>query len=101
MPIFKKKVHKSTEKITITAMEQLVNDINCLQNDREDALSSFRMTANNLADINMHLNQKIQFFDGIVEQITAQSQMAKQMVADNDAVRNKILDIIGEAPEVE
>lgn len=96
MPIFKK-AHKSTEKITITAMEQLVNDINCLQSDREDALSSFRMTANNLADINIHLNQKIQFFDGIVEQITTQSQM----VADNDAVRNKILDIIGEAPEVE
>lgn len=98
MPIFKKKPHKSTENITITAMERLVNDINCLQNDREDALSSFRMTANNLADINIHLNQKIQFFDGIVEQIAAQSKMAKQMVADNEAVRGKILDIIGEAP---
>lgn len=79
-------------------MEKLVNDINCLQNDREDALSSFRMTANNLADINVHLNEKIQFFDGIVEQIAAQSKMAKQMVADNEAVRGKILDIIGEAP---
>lgn len=101
MPIFKKKSHKSTEKITITAMEQLVNDINCLQNDREDALSSFRMTANNLADINIHLNQKIQFFDGVVEQIATQSQMAKQMVSDNEAVRNQILDIIGEAPVTE
>lgn len=30
MPIFKKKSHKSTEKITITAIERLVNDINCL-----------------------------------------------------------------------
>lgn len=98
MPIFKKKPYKSTENITITAMERLINDINCLQNDREDALSSFRMTANNLADINIHLNQKIQFFDGIVEQIAAQSKMAKQMVADNEAVREKILDIIGEAP---
>lgn len=82
-------------------MERLVNDINCLQTDREDALSSFRMTANNLADINIHLNQKIQFFDGIVEQIAAQSKMAKQMVADNEAVRGKILDIIGEAPVTE
>lgn len=82
-------------------MERLVNDINCLQNDREDALSSFRMTANNLADINNHLNQKIQFFDGIAEQIATQSQMAKQMVSDNEAVRNKILDIIGEAPVTE
>ena len=98
MSIFKKKPHESTENITITAMEKLVNDINCLQNDREDALSSFRMTANNLADINVHLNQKIQFFDDIVEQIAAQSKMAKQMVADNEAVRGKILDIIGEAP---
>ena len=90
MPIFKKKPHESTENITITAMEKLVNDINCLQNDREDALSSFRMTANNLADINIHLNQKIQFFDDIVEQIAAQSKMAKQMVADNEAVRGMI-----------
>ena len=98
MPIFKKKPHESTENITTTAMERLVNDINCLQNDREDALSSFRMTANNLADINIHLNQKIQFFDDIVEQIAAQSKMAKQMVAGNEAVRGKILDIIGEAP---
>lgn len=100
MPIFKK-FRKSTEIITINAMEKLVSDITCLQNDRENALSSFRRTAENLASINIHLGQKIQFFDGIVEQITAQSQMAKQMVADNDAVRNKILDIIGEAPEVE
>lgn len=98
MPIFKKKSHESAENITINAMERLINDIDCLQNDKEDALSSFRMIANNLADINIHLNQKIQFFDGIVELISAKSKMAHQMVADNEAVRGKILDIIGEAP---
>lgn len=95
MPIFKKKSHISSEDATSLAVNRLADDIVCLQADKENAISSFRRTANELADINDHLSTKIQFFDSIVAMVSEQSKMAKQMVEDNSAVRNKILDIIG------
>ena len=95
MPIFKKKSHISSEDATSVAIGCLADDIVCLQADKENAISSFRRTANELADINKHLGAKIQFFDSIIAMLSEQSKTAKQMVEDNLAVRDKILDIIG------
>lgn len=95
MSIFKKKSSMTSEDTTSIAVGRLADDIVCLQVDKENAISSFRRTANELADINKHLGAKIQFFDSIIAMLSEQSKTAKQMVEDNLAVRDKILDIIG------
>ena len=60
------------------------------------ALGIFRDTAENLAAINEDLNKSIINFDNLTKFIMEQKLSAEQMVSDNDKVRNKILEILGD-----
>lgn len=87
---------KSTEQVLTETTSQLAKDIAGLSDRRRIALGIFRDTAENLAAINEDLNKSITNFDNLTKFIMEQKLSAEQMVSDNDKVRNKILEILGD-----
>ena len=87
---------KSTEQVLTETTSQLAKDIAGLSDRRRPALGIFRDTAENLAAINEDLNKSITNFDNLTKFIMEQKLSAEQMVSDNDKVRNKILEILGD-----
>lgn len=87
---------KSTEQVLTETTSQLAKDIAGLSDRRRIALGIFRDTAENLAAINEDLNKSITNFDNLTQFIMEQKLSAEQMVSDNDKVRNKILEILGD-----
>lgn len=80
----------------VTAVDRIQTDIADLQTEREDVLSCFRCTAERLAALNTELGEKAALCGTLAAQLTrAQEDIAKQ-VSDNEQVREKILDIIGD-----
>ena len=75
---------------------RLAGDIKNLSDRRENAVSTFRRTANDLDVINASLRQNIAEFDDLMKFISDQRGSAEQMVSDNERVKGKILEIIGE-----
>lgn len=100
--IFKKEkdvvvpVVKTTEELLKESTTKLTNDIAHLSAMKDNALSSFRATATKLESINERLSNNIKVIDELVSLVEAEKKNAKKQVADNEAVRKKILDIIGE-----
>ena len=100
--IFKKKkdvvvpVVKTTEELLKESTTKLTSDIAHLSAMKDSALSSFRTTAIKLETINERLNNNIKVIDEMISLVEAEKKNAKKQVADNEAVRKKILDIIGE-----
>lgn len=86
----------TTEKVIEMATSTLAGDINGLSAQRECALSAFRQTATDLDNINSGLRQKLGNLEALTAFINEQSELANQMIGDNDKVRTRILDIIGE-----
>ena len=81
---------------TTEAVDRLSAEVGGLHLERNYALSTFRETANWLAQINEELGQKSALCGTLMTQMkTVQESISKQ-VEDNDKVRGKILDIIGE-----
>lgn len=93
--MFSKKTLTTDQAIAL-ATQSLANDIVGLSEQKEDAISVFRATANQLAAINSTLQIKVGNLNDIAKFIDEQSALANQMIGDNDKVRSKILDIIGE-----
>lgn len=60
------------------------------------ALSAFRQAATDLDNINSGLRDKINKFNDLTAFIDSQRSTASQIIEDNDKVRKRILDIIGE-----
>lgn len=87
---------KSTEQVLTETTSQLAKDIAGLSDRRRTALGIFRDTAENLAAINEDLNKSITNFDNLTKFIMEQKLSAEQVVSDNDKVRNKILEILGD-----
>ena len=86
-----------TTKVMISQMTaRLAGDIKNLSDRRENAVSTFRRTANDLDVINASLRQNIAEFDDLMKFISDQRGSAEQMVSDNERVKGKILEIIGE-----
>lgn len=93
----------------VTAVDRIQTDIADLQTEREDALSCFRCTveredalsclrctAERLAALNTELGEKAALCGTLAAQLTrAQEDIVKQ-VPDNEQVRWKILNIIGD-----
>ena len=86
----------TTEQVLVTTTAQFAKDITNLTERRQTALSVFRSTAESLEVINADLAKSITNFDELTHFIAEQRAAASQMVSDNDKVRNKILEIIGE-----
>ena len=100
MSLFKKKeepvVIKTTQEIIDDAVIRLSSDIVKLQDMKECALSSFRSAANNLGGINENLKDKVDKLQSLINFATDKKGEAEKMINDNEAVRQKIIDIIGE-----
>lgn len=89
-------VIQTTEEIVASAINSLSVDVEALSTEKNSALNVFRSTANNLANINEELQSKVNTINQLVGLATAEKDKASQMISDNEAVRKKILDIIGE-----
>jgi hypothetical protein len=86
----------TTEKSIKMVSDKISDDISYMMNRKEMAVSSFRRTANDLAVINNTLGEKKAALSELRSFIESQEAQATQMIADNESVRAKILDIIGE-----
>lgn len=87
---------KTTQEIIDSAMDRLCADITDLTVMKDNALSSFRVAANNLGGINESLRDKVDKLQTLISFATTEKDSVEKMINDNTAVRNKILDIIGE-----
>lgn len=86
----------STDKLITKATDKLTSDIQLLYDLRESSLNTFRTTAETLGYVNTSLQEKIGKLDDLAKFIADQKANAEKTISDNDRVRSKILDIIGE-----
>lgn len=63
---------------------------------RDMALSAFRDTANELAEVNTGLAETVKVASEMATFFNGEMNKANQAIHDNDAIRQRILDIIGE-----
>ena len=87
---------RTTEEAINAATDRLASDITTLAGKREVALNAFRQAATDLDNINSGLRDKINKFNNLTAFIDSQRSTASQIIEDNDKVRKRILDIIGE-----
>lgn len=85
-----------TEEAIDATTDQLISDIAILAGKRDVALNALRQAATDLDNINSGLRDKINKFDVLTAFIDSQRSTASQIIEDNDKVRKRILDIIGE-----
>lgn len=86
----------TTEQIVQSTTNKLASDITALSARKAKALSMFRQTAEELSVVNGGLQQSLDTLSGLQSFINEQTASTNKMIADNEAVRSKILDIIGE-----
>lgn len=84
-----------SQVIFSAATLKLHRDIRVLSTRRNKALSIFRRTAEKLGIVNQDLTEKVAQMDSLTELIAAEKSSATQMIHDNEAVRTKMLEIIG------
>ena len=89
-------VVKTTQEIVDDAVIRLSSDIVELQDMKECALSSFRSVANTLGGINENLKDKVDKLESLINFATDKKGQTEKMISDNQAIRQKIIDIIGE-----
>lgn len=87
---------QTTNDVFSQATASLDRDIERLGTKRHMALNSFRETARDLAEVSDSLREKVTKLDELESFINSQRSAANQMISDNDAVRQRILEIIGE-----
>lgn len=86
----------TTAEEAVGAVSRIEDELDLLQVRRGDALSDFRAVANELAEINDELGQKSALCGSLISQLQRSRDCISKQVEDNDKVRMKILDIIGE-----
>lgn len=78
------------------AMSKITGDIDDLSKKRSGALSVFRETAIELGEINETLHDRVNQLDALSAFIAGERQSAGKMIEDNERVKARILEIIGE-----
>lgn len=91
-----KKKEPTLVEQAVTAVDRIHTEIADLREERIDALSSFRETANWLGAINAELAQKQELCDSLQAQLEQAQYNINRQIGDNEKVQSKILDIIGE-----
>lgn len=86
----------STEQILNVATAKLSGDITALSARRDSAVGVFRKTLEELDSVNMGLKSSIEKFDNLSAFITEQKAVAEAKMTDNEKIRAKIVEIIGE-----
>lgn len=86
---------KTTAQVMTEATSKLSTEITQLTAKRDQSLSIFRQTAQNLEAINTELKGTINKMDEMVEFISTQRDTANKVISDNTHVMERIYDIIG------
>lgn len=84
----------TTEEVLRKATNKITDDIVRLVGRRGIALSIFRDTADELAEVNDELGNSLKTLEDLRTFINEQTTSTAQMIAENEAVRTKILEII-------
>ena len=80
----------------VSAVDRISQDICDLWEERNATLNCFRCAAESLRDINQELGVKSALCGTLIAQLQREQAGITQQVSDNEKVRGKILDIIGE-----
>jgi hypothetical protein len=90
-----KKNKMTTAQVLTEATGKLSDEISKLTEQRDQSLSIFRSTAENLTSINARLTGTINKMDEMVEFINTQRDAASKVISDNSQVVARIYEIIG------
>lgn len=85
----------TTAQVMTEAATKLSDEIVLLTEERDQSLSIFRQTAQNLEVINAELTGTINKMDEMMKFIATQKEVASKVISDNNHVTEKIYDIIG------
>ena len=86
----------STGSMMESMTQRFESDMAELEAQRDSALNVFRVTANKLNSINEKLVANVNGYEAMITTLEAKKAAAQKAIADNTAVRSKIIDIIGE-----
>lgn len=87
---------ETPEAIAKHAVSSLIASNTKLQARKDNAISSFRMAANELAEVNEALAENVSIATQMRDFFIDHGNSLKKAMADNSAVRERILEIIGE-----
>ena len=93
---FTKKKQPTLVEQAVTAVDRIFDEMSDLRDERDFALSSFRRTADRLEEINDELEIKASLCRTLQAQLADTQENIEQHIQDNESVRLRILDIIGE-----
>lgn len=85
----------TTEEVIASAKEKILGDIDTFSSQKDSALSVFRQTANKLETVNKGLTKSVADLDKLKKFAEENKANVEKVISDNEAVRKKILDIIG------
>lgn len=85
----------TTEQVIASAKDKILADIDEYASQKESALSVFRSTANKLETVNKGLSKSVIDLAKLINFAEEHKTNVEKIIADNEAVRGKILDIIG------
>lgn len=87
----------TSEQAISIVTTKLAGDISNLSTQQTKAVNTFRETVNELEANNVALRTSVENFNNLMSFIQEKKAEAERMIANNESVRQKILDIIGEA----
>lgn len=87
---------KTMEEVFSSALTKLDTDLHTIQAEKDAALGIFRQTATNLANINQRLGTTVDNIENLIDYAQRSKDDVTKMMTDNEAVRAKIIEIIGE-----
>lgn len=93
---FWKRTEPTLAEQAVTAVDRISADIVKLHQERQDALGCLHCMAKRLGEINAQLGEKSALCGILIAQLSREQESIAQRVSDNEKVRAKILDIIGE-----
>lgn len=91
----KKKI-QTMEEVFNSALVKLDTDLHTIQAEKDATLSIFRQTATKLENINHRLGTTVDNIENLIDYAQRSKNDITKMMSDNEAVRSKIIEIIGE-----
>ena len=87
---------QTMEEVFNLALTKLDTDLHTIEAEKNAALSIFRQTATNLQNINQRLGTTVDNIENLIDYAQRSKNDVTKMMSDNEAVRSKIIEIIGE-----
>ena len=87
---------QTMEEVFSSALTKLDTDLHSIQAEKDATLSIFRQTATNLENINHRLGTTVDNIENLIDYAQRSKNDVTKMMSDNEAVRSKIIEIIGE-----